>query len=190
VMKRVMADSMSRPMMLADPVAVADRIRSVALLLVWPLGVILLAFGAAALVAHQLQVRGLCATPLIAPDPARLWTPGRGPGLAVRLGSVAWAAGKAVVVVIVSALVLRVGWNEIQGLGRLELDALAKAAGQSVFRLAAVLAGVFLILGLVDYGLRYLRFETMLRTTAQEHREDQRVIEGTRPSCSPGRASC
>ena len=33
-------------------------------------------------------------------------------------------------------------------------------------------------MGLVDYVLRYRRFETMLRTTASEQREDQRVMEG------------
>ena len=85
---------------------------------------------------------------------------------------------KAVVVVTVSAWVLRDGWHELQALSRLEVAALARAAGRSVFRLSGVLAGVFLILGLIDYGLRYARFETMLRTTAQEQREDQRVIEG------------
>jgi flagellar biosynthetic protein FlhB len=30
----------------------------------------------------------------------------------------------------------------------------------------------------VDYGLRYSRFEAMLRTTPQEQREDQRTMEG------------
>jgi flagellar biosynthetic protein FlhB len=33
-------------------------------------------------------------------------------------------------------------------------------------------------LGLLDYGLRYVRFEAMLRTTPQEQREDQRAMEG------------
>ena len=47
-----------------------------------------------------------------------------------------------------------------------------------MLHLAAVLAGVLLVLGLVDYGLRYSRFEAMLRTTPQEQREDQRTMEG------------
>ena len=41
-----------------------------------------------------------------------------------------------------------------------------------------MLAGVLLTLGLVDYVLRYRRFEAMLRTTPEEQREDQRVMEG------------
>ena len=49
---------------------------------------------------------------------------------------------------------------------------------RSCSSLAWVLAAVLLVLGLVDYGLRYRRFESMLRTTTQEQREDRRVIEG------------
>ena len=85
---------------------------------------------------------------------------------------------------------------------------LAQAAGQIVLHLAWVLAAVLLVLGLVDYALRYRRFEAMLRTTPQEQREDQRVMEGdpaTRaqrrqgrpklarrlcPICSPAPACC
>ena len=55
---------------------------------------------------------------------------------------------------------------------------LARASGRLVLRLAGVLAGVLLVLGLVDYGLRHFRFEAMLRTTPQEQREDQRAMEG------------
>ena len=79
---------------------------------------------------------------------------------------------------IVSAWVLRAGWGEVQRLSGLECRELARAAGRSVLHLAAVLAGVLLVLGLVDYGLRYSRFEAMLRTTPQEQREDQRTMEG------------
>src|SRR5436190_24135044 len=47
-----------------------------------------------------------------------------------------------------------------------------------MLQLAAVLAGTLLVLGLVDYSLRYFRFEAMLHTTVQEQREDQRAMEG------------
>ena len=46
---------------------------------------------------------------------------------------------------------------------------------------ARILALVMLVLGLADYGLRYLRFEALLRTTAEEQREDQRMMEGDLP---------
>ncbi len=63
-------------------------------------------------------------------------------------------------------------------LGGLEGPALARGAGQVVLHLARVLAVVLLVLGLVDYALRYRRIESMLRTTTEEQREDRRVIEG------------
>lgn len=62
-----------------------------------------------------------------------------------------------------------------------------RGAGQIVLQLAWVLTAVLLVLGLVDYGLRYRRFESMLRTTTQEQREDRRVIEGD-PAASPATA--
>ena len=54
----------------------------------------------------------------------------------------------------------------------------ARGAGQIMLQLAWVLAAVLMIVGVVDYALRYQRFESMLRTTTQEQREDRRVIEG------------
>src|SRR6202034_2921524 len=90
----------------------------------------------------------------------------------------AWATIKAVVVAVVAAWVLRAGWGEAQRLSTLEVPELARAAGRSVLHLSTVLAGMLLILGLADYGLRYSRFEAMLRTTPQEQREDQRTMEG------------
>ncbi len=164
--------------MSADPSGVASRVRGLILILAWPLGFILAGFAAAALTAHQLQVRGLCASRLIAPDPARLWTPGTGPGFGARAGNVAWATVKALVLVIVSAWVLSDGWVEFQRLSALELPQMVRSAGRSVLHVPAVLAGVLLVLGLVDYGLRFARYEAMLRTTPQEQREDQRTMEG------------
>src|SRR5262249_36315053 len=166
------------PVMPADPGVGAGRGRGLGLGLGRPLGVILASFGAGALAAHQVQVRGLWATRLILPDPARLWMPGSGPGLAARFGRAGWAMGKAIVVVLVSAGMLRAGWGGLLGLSELDGPVLARAASRLVLQLAGVLAGVLLILSGVDYGLRYVRFEAMLRTTAQEQREDQRAMEG------------
>jgi flagellar biosynthetic protein FlhB len=162
----------------SGPAGVAARVRGLVLRVGWPLGVILAAFAAGALAAHQLQVRGLWETRLIAPDPARLWAPGRGPGNTARAGRVAWATVKALVVISASAWMLRLGWDDLLRLCGLEGPALARAAGRLVLQQAGILAGVLLVLGGVDYGLRYFRYETMLRTTAQEQREDQRAMDG------------
>ena len=85
---------------------------------------------------------------------------------------------KAIVLVGAAAWAIRSGWSDVLKLGDLETPALAHAAGQLALALAWTLAAVLLVLGLVDYGLRYHRFESMLRTTTQEQREDRRVIEG------------
>ena len=53
-----------------------------------------------------------------------------------------------------------------------------RAAGQVLSRAAWILAGVLLILGLVDYAIRHRRLEMTLRTTPQQEREDQRVMQG------------
>ena len=78
VMMRLVSDSMTMPAFPADPAVVASRIRSVLLVLAWPLGIVLVAFGGAALAAHQLQVTGLFATSLIAPVPGTTLDAGNG----------------------------------------------------------------------------------------------------------------
>jgi flagellar biosynthesis protein FlhB len=135
-------------------------------------------FAAGALSAHQLQVRGLWATVLIVPTPARLWAYSRGPGLAVRAERTAWSVIKGAVLLAVSAWAIRAGWSEILKLGGLAVPVLVHRAGQIVLGLAWVLATVLMFLGLIDFGLCYRRIESMLRTTPQEQREDQRVMEG------------
>jgi flagellar biosynthetic protein FlhB len=159
------------------PVVVA-HVRGLIVRLGWPLAVILGGFAAGALAMHQLQVRGLWATHLLVPDPARLWAFSSGTGLAVRAERTAWSMGKAIVLVVVSAWTIRAAWTDVLLLGGLEGPALARGMGQVVLNLAWVLAAVLLVLGLVDYGLRYRRIESMLRTTPQEQREDRRVMEG------------
>src|SRR5262249_20557315 len=102
-LRGVMAGPAAMP---AGPGGGTARVRVLVLGLAAPLGAILAGFAAGGLAAHQLQVRGLWASRLIAPDPARLWSPSRGPGLTIRAGRVAWAAVKAVVLVLVAAWVL------------------------------------------------------------------------------------
>ncbi len=150
--------SMMEPSAMAtDPAGVASRVRGLVIALSWPLGMILAAFATSAFVAHQMQVRGLWTASLIAPDLGRLWTPGRGPGLGARLGTVVWSVSKAVVIVLVSACVIYSGWGEIQRLSRLEVPEMARTAARSMLHMTEVLAGVLVVLGLMDYGLRYFR---------------------------------
>ena len=72
-------------MLQADPTAVVAHVRGLMLALFAPLGVMLAGFAAGATAAHQLQVRGLWAPALLAPDPARLWS--RGPRTGAERGA-------------------------------------------------------------------------------------------------------
>jgi flagellar biosynthesis protein FlhB len=164
--------------LVAEPAAVVSHVRELVVGLGWPLAAILAGFAAGALAAHHLQVRGLWATVLIVPTPARLWAYSHGPGLAVRVERSAWSVVKGAVLLAVSAWAIRAGWSEILKLGSLEVPVLVHRVGQIVLGLAWVLAAVLMLLGLIDYGFCYRRIELMLRTTPQEQREDQRAMEG------------
>jgi flagellar biosynthetic protein FlhB len=171
--------SMTRPLVLiADRAAVVDQVRGLVAGLGWPLAVVLGGFAVGATAAHQLQVRGLCATALLAPSAHRLWAFSSGPGLAARGERLVWSIFKAVILVAAVAWSIGSGWGDVLKLGSLESPALARGAGQVLLGLGWTLAAVLLLLGLVDYGLRYRQFESMLRTTSEEQREDRRVIEG------------
>ncbi|QEH35749.1 Flagellar biosynthetic protein FlhB [Aquisphaera giovannonii] len=156
---------------------VAD-LRAAALAIAAPLAVLVLGFAAGAVAAHQAQVRGLWAPSLLAPDASRLWSVGRGGGLGAGLERIAWAAIKAVLLVVVSAWAIRAEWAELQRLGLLAPAELASASGRVVVWPLGVLGAVMVAVGLADLGLRLARFEAMLRTTPDEHREDQKAMEG------------
>ena len=162
----------------SDPADVVQRIRGAALAIAAPLGMILGGFLLGALAAHQAQVRGLWAPSLIAPDVARLWRPGRGGGPAVLLERSVWSIVKALVLLVAAVWGVRSQWDVLMGLGGLEPGLAARAAFEAILAPARVLAVLMLIVGLVDYGLRFARFEAMLRTTPQEQREDQKMAEG------------
>ena len=91
-----------------------------------------------------------------------------------------WSLAKGIVLVAVSIWVLRAGWVDFLRQSNLEGPKLAQAAGHIVLHASRLLAGALLTLGVVDYALRYRRFEAMLRTTPEEQREDQQR-DGRRP---------
>jgi flagellar biosynthetic protein FlhB len=166
----------------ADPADVIARMRGAFLLLLWPLGLTLVAFSAGAFVAHQFQVRGLWAPGLAAPDPSRLWAlrsgSQTGAGLGSRVSRSLWSMIKAALIITAMVWAIGSGWSDFLRLGGMEAPVLAQAAGHIVLHVAQVLAVVLIVLGLVDYTLRWRRFEQMLRTTPAQQREDRRVMEG------------
>jgi flagellar biosynthetic protein FlhB len=164
----------------ADAAEVVARVRRLALGVAGPLGLVVGAFAAGALAAHQAQVGGLWAPGLFAPDPARLWAPARGsgPGLAGQATRGLWSLARAVVVAAVAAWVVRSDGPGLQSLGGLDAPAIARASGAVLRHLALTLAAATAALGLVDFALRYARFEAMLRMTPEQSREDMRSAEG------------
>jgi flagellar biosynthetic protein FlhB len=161
-----------------DVAALASHVRGSVMGLAWPLAAILAGFSGGAFAAHQFQVRGLWATSQLAPDLSRLWRFSKSPGLSALAVQSIWSSVKALVLIAAVAWALHAGWSNLVRQSDLEGPALARAAGQIVLQLSWALGGVLLALGLADYGLRYRRFEVMLRTTPEQQREDQRVVEG------------
>ncbi len=166
------------PMVWAEAAEFVSHIRQAVMAVALPLGIVVMGFAAGALAVHQLQVRGLWAAGLLAPDPARLWVFGREGALTASIERFAWSVIKAVVLVAVSFWAIRAEWAEIQRLSALEFPALPIASGHALMQPAMALAMVMMVLGLADYGLRHVHYEAMLRTTPQEQREDLRVMEG------------
>jgi flagellar biosynthetic protein FlhB len=171
--------SLTRPVASASgPAEFAAKLQADVLRVAGPLGMILGGFFLGAVAAHQAQVRGLWAPALIAPDVARLWRFGAGEGLSGRFERSIWSIVKAAVLASVAWWGIQSQWAALQRLSLLEFPAAAQAAMGVLLAPARVLAVLMVVVGLIDYGLRFARFESMLRTTPDEHREDQKAVEG------------
>jgi len=163
---------------LGDAMDLARAVRGATLGVAMPVGAMLAGFAAGAFAAHQFQTRGLFAPGQIAPDVSRLWRPGRGGGLGATVERCAWSAAKAVILAGVVTWGVRSRWEMLQGLSFLDFPDAVRGGLVALLTPAWALAAAMLAVGFVDYGLRHARFEAMLRTTHDEHREDQRTVEG------------
>ncbi len=161
-----------------DPAALAALVRGDVLRIAAPLGMILGGFLVGAFAAHQAQVRGLWAPALIAPDLSRLGRFGRGGGISARFERSLWSIVKVVILTGVAWWGIRSRWGALQRLSLLDFPAAAQSATAVLLGPMRILAVLMIVVGLVDYALRYARFEMMLRTTPDEHREDQKAVEG------------
>lgn len=173
--------AMSDPLpVAASPDVFTARLRAEFLRVALPLAMIVGGFAAGSIAAHQFQVRGLWAPIHIAPDVSRLWNLSGeiGAGLGARVERNAWAVIKAGVLIGAGTWTIRAAWIEILRASQLDVPDLARSAGAIVLHQSTVLAIALGALGGIDYMLRYWRFEAMLRTTQQQQREDQRLVEG------------
>jgi flagellar biosynthetic protein FlhB len=165
----------SAPILTADPANVAAHVQSAAARVVLPVGIIIGGIFVAAIVAHQLQVRGLWVPSLLAPDLSRL---GGAWGSAARFGRGAWQTLKVCAVAAVSLGLLRSEAMAIARLAEMDTPELAASIGLFLTRLLARIAAALVVLGLVDFTLHWLRTEARLRLTPDEHREELRALDG------------
>jgi flagellar biosynthetic protein FlhB len=172
-------ESLARPPQLAaDPSEVVARLQHHAIAVSCPLGAIVVGVAVAAVAAHQIQVGGLWAPRLLAPDPARLLPFGRGPGLGARWVRGGWGLLKTALILAVAMVALRRGVPQWQQLGNLEPRALAAASAAALSQFTFTVAAATLALGLLDFSFQHRRWMTMLRMTPEEQREDLRAMEG------------
>lgn len=163
---------------MADPLAVASMIRGAVLNVLAPLAFSLGAMALAAWAAHQAQVGGLFLPAMLAPDPSRLARANAEVDLGMESMRGAWALAKSIAVVAVLAVLLRSRWDEFGRLGTLEPDDLAMAVVGMLRSLLLSLALAMVALGAADFGFQHRRIEAMLRSTPEEHREDEKAVEG------------
>ena len=167
------------PIISADPSEVVARLRQLAFGVIWPL---LPVVGGFVLGGDRGGTRRRCKGSGC-PACSRLTRLDSGPSGKARGSSLAAAVGvwsliKAVAIVAVAAWSIRHGWLDFQRFGAMDTPALARAVGGTLWLLVTWLATATLVLGLIDFALQYRRYEDLLRTTSEEHREDQRSAEG------------
>ena len=174
-----MVDLVRAPMLAtpSDPASAVALVRASAFRVFAPLVGILGGVVAAMVAAHQAQVGGLWAPVLLAPDLDRLWSPpGTGGGdRAVRGG---WGVLKGAVVAIVAAWAIRSEFAAMATLGHMSVPDLVASATPLLKGLAYKLGLATLVLGVVDYAMARRRVEAMLRVTPDQHREDQKAVDG------------
>ncbi|MDB5351250.1 MAG: flagellar biosynthesis pathway, component FlhB [Planctomycetota bacterium] len=160
-----------------DAIAVSASIRAVVVHVMMPLCGILGGVVVAMIAAHQAQVGGLWAPSLLSPDLARIWSPS-GPDWGTRAARGVWGIAKTAIIVAVVAWSIRSEVATMTALSRMETPDLARSSGTILKGLAYTLGLALLALGLLDYYLALGRVEAMLRVTPDEHREDQKAIDG------------
>jgi flagellar biosynthesis protein FlhB len=162
----------------ADAFDVVSEVRGQALAAALPLGGTIAVVCVAMLLAHQLQVGGLWAPGLLAPDATRLWTGPAQLGLGGRLARGLWALARALVLAGVAIWAINARLPMFQRLGQMEARGVARASAAALYETTCVLALAMLGLGAADYLFQYRRLALRLQQTPEEFREDQRASDG------------
>jgi flagellar biosynthetic protein FlhB len=162
-----------------DPSALASAVRGAVLHVVVPLAATLGGIVLCVVAVHQLQVGGLWAPGLLAPDPSRLtagFTGGIDPSARLAQGIAGLA--KVAAVVAVCAWAIHAKRAEFATMSRLGPEALALAASRLMLGLLRALAAGLLVVGAIDYALSWGRVEALLRQTPDEYRDDLKATDG------------
>lgn len=164
--------------MAADAAGVAAQIRAATFAVVGPLAAIFGGVALAAVAAHQAQVGGLWLPGLLAPDAARLWSPGQFGRIGAGSARGLWSVAKVAIILVVAGATLGANRDRLGTLGQLATPALVVAVGSLLRSLLGTLAVALIALGAADYWLQHRRIEALLLATPEENREDQKAIEG------------
>ena len=159
-----------------DAASLVARLRGVIGSVAFPLGAIVGGTIAAMFLAHQVQVGGLWAPTLIAPDLGRLWNPDAAFGS--RLARGGWSLTKALLIAAVAGWTLRLYWPESASATTPEISGLAHAAAKLLRGVFLPTAAATLALGVIDFLAQIARIERVLAMSADELREESRAIDG------------
>jgi flagellar biosynthetic protein FlhB len=157
---------------------VVEFTRSAAMRVLVPLGSILASIFVSIIAAHQIQVGGLWAPSLLAPDLGRLWNGGTIAGLGNRAGRGLEALVKAALLGCLAFWLLRSELGRFENLSALKSLDLTTQASLIVFSCLRTLSISLLVLGVLDFWMQRQRYEAMLRMTPDQHREELRALDG------------
>jgi flagellar biosynthetic protein FlhB len=164
------------PLQLASNDEIIGHARRVLLTMFVPISILLGGVFVGSLLVHQAQVRGLWAPGLLAPNPARLWSPAASWGSRATRG--AWSLATSAALVGITAWALQSNAGAFQRLSGLDAHNIVASAGSLLRNLATTLAAAVCVLGLIDYLIQWSRLEAQLRLTPDEYREEQKAVDG------------
>jgi flagellar biosynthetic protein FlhB len=158
------------------PAEAVDRLRGAASAVMGPLLGIAMGILATVVVVHEVQVGGLWAPGLLAPDASRLASAGG--GIAARAGRGLWSVATAGILVGVAVLVIGSERPALARLPAADVPTLAADATAILIRSTRWMAVALVALGAADFALCWRQVEAALRQTPDEYREDLRAAEG------------
>lgn len=143
-----------------------------------PLALLLIGVVAVLVLSHQLQVGGLLAPALLAPDFARLWKLGSPDEMTTRAANGARSLLKVAAILGVCSWSIWLDAPAHARWGMMDARGLLSEVGRLVISTSYRLACVLLGLGIIEFALRYRSLENALRQSREEQREDQKAIDG------------